>query len=928
MKLHLLTGSALVALVISSSVSAQEASSQTTGTKPAAAQDVPAGDITVTGIRRSNNIAISTKRAATNIVDSVAATDVRALPDSTIVEALQRVPGLSVLPATDNEHPRDEAATPVIRGLGPNYNNVTLDGLQIASPGTPNGTLGSITRGVRLDILPSSMISQLDVVKTFTPDLDPNAVGGAVNIITRSAFADGGRPFFTAEGSLGYTGDHGKPRDQADVGERFSATGSTTFGSEHQFGLTLSGNYQQLSSFTDSHMTTDTTSYNFYNSAGVLQTGNNLGNGYAVPQQDKYWYVQDKRTRYGLTGKFEAKISDALSGFVTLGYYYFKDNMQRNENTIGAVNMNTVSNQTATSGTYAGGRVEVGYENSDIISRTKVAQAGMDWRPDERQHLSARFGASRATYDETFSMIKYTTGAVRSAVGTGGTSSVDISPLAFTYNTSSLNHSFNVDPSAYYNLSNYTLGYYRPYNHRFAGDDVLTGRLDYDFNRGADAQGFGFGVGASYTDDRPSFNLDRTDYEPNTSQAAISLATALGPTGAALKYNTAGLNLLTINPTAATAQIAALAAAGGLNQTDQSGYNNQDDFEHVEKIFGAYGLVSYRSDAVSAEAGFHLDHTDQQTTGRIKTAAGWGPNRTGSKYTYVLPSAIATWHTTKALDLKAAFSQTIGRPAYDSYAARSSITFATTGDMGNPNATNVSVTVGNPNIKPRLSTNYDIAANYYLSNKYGGLISLAGFYKNIKDEIFTQSTQGYTYQGVTYVNALVSQPMNASSANIKGIEANAIVNSLGFISPWLKSIGASANYSLLDGHMTIPAVGTTAARTLDRLVGQPNYIANASIFYSHNGLELRGAWVRKGSALRAVVTNSYWQDLYWAPRSQIDLSASYTLRNGVAVVGQVSNVTHSRLTSLMGPGRDLLKDSYSVPTTFWLGIRITPKIKK
>ncbi|MEB1632548.1 TonB-dependent receptor plug domain-containing protein, partial [Xanthomonas campestris pv. campestris] len=128
----------------------------------------------VTGVRRANAAAVESKRAATNITDVISATDVRALPDSTIVEALRRVPGLSVLPATDNEHPRDEAATPVLRGLGPSYNNVTIDGLTIASPGTPNGTLGSITRGVRLDLLPASMVSELQVVKTFTADLDPN----------------------------------------------------------------------------------------------------------------------------------------------------------------------------------------------------------------------------------------------------------------------------------------------------------------------------------------------------------------------------------------------------------------------------------------------------------------------------------------------------------------------------------------------------------------------------------------------------------------------------------------------------------------------------------------------------------------------------------------------------------------------------------
>ncbi|WP_044100765.1 TonB-dependent receptor plug domain-containing protein, partial [Xanthomonas citri] len=208
----------------------------TTSRNDAAGRGAPAADapesgvktldaMQVTGVRRANAAAVESKRAATNITDVISATDVRALPDSTIVEALRRVPGLSVLPATDNEHPRDEAATPVLRGLGPSYNNVTIDGLTIASPGTPNGTLGSITRGVRLDLLPASMVSELQVVKTFTPDLDPNATGGAINLKTRSAFENGGKPFFSAEAALGHANDVGKPRDQDDPGYRLNATG-------------------------------------------------------------------------------------------------------------------------------------------------------------------------------------------------------------------------------------------------------------------------------------------------------------------------------------------------------------------------------------------------------------------------------------------------------------------------------------------------------------------------------------------------------------------------------------------------------------------------------------------------------------------------------------------------------------------------------
>lgn len=46
----------------------------------------------------------------------------------------------------------------------------------------------------------------------------------------------------------------------------------------------------------------------------------------------------------------------------------------------------------------------------------------------------------------------------------------------------------------------------------------------------------------------------------------------------------------------------------------------------------------------------------------------------------------------------------------------------------------------------------------------------------------------------------------------------------------------------------------------------------------------------------------------------------------LSLIGQVSNMTHSRITSVTGPGQNLLKDSYSVPTTYWVGLRFTPTL--
>lgn len=916
------------------------------GTKPAASNGDGATQVVVTGIRRSNQIAIASKFNATNITDVISASEVKALPDLTIVEALRRVPGLSVLPATDNEHPRDEAAIPVLRGLGAVYNNVTIDGMEVASPGTPQANQGSMNRGVRLDILPSSMVTELQVIKTFTPDLDPNAIGGAINMKTRSAFEGHGQPFLSADVSVGRANDTNKPFDQPNPGWRLGTTASRTFGPGNVFGVVFSANYQKLSTYTETHMTSDSTNENFFDNTGAYVSGANplnLGNGYAVPQNDKYWYVEDVRDRYGATLKLEYKPNDKLYSYVTGGYYYFRDNMTRNENIVYGPNQGAspVLNQTATSGTYSAGEIEVGYSNQVITTRTGLIQGGLEYQLDDKQKLTLRGSWSRATYSEPIYMIKFQSGAyaLKPAVSGGYGSGPAFSGLAangFTYNTANFNQVFAVNPSAYYNLSNYVLQYWRPDYHRGSSDDLGMARLDYAFNQGRNASGWGAAAGLAYTDDVVQYNVYRDDLELNANAAGniLTLNGLQGPiNNSPQKWS--GLDMLTIDPSLAKAALQAYNPAY-LNQTNQVAFSNQDNFWHQEKIFGAYAMATWRGDRLDATAGVHYDHTDQHTIGRLavgsnSVAANWHDAPTASSYGYLLPSALLTWHVQPDLNLRFGYSKTLGRPGYDQYAARSSVSYANGVDASQ----GVTLNIGNPNLKPRLSDNFDIAAEYRLGGGFDGLLSAAVFDKEIHHEIFslTNVYNTYSYAGTTYTagsgsSVSVIEPVNLSSTYVRGLELSAIANSFSPIAPLLKYVGASVNGALLDGHMDVPNSSSGTTRSLDYLVGQPKYTFNASLFYAKDGFELRAAYNKQGKALRAVVANIYWQDFYWAPRSQIDLQASYRVQKDITVFAQVTNAGRDRMTSYVGPNQNLLKDSYSVPSVIWLGFRYTPSFGK
>lgn len=880
---------------------------------PVSVEEVKAGEIygeeiLVTGTRGANQDAIAIKRRERGIVDAISSDEAQRLPDLTIINAIRRIPGVSVLPVSDNEHPRDEAISPVLRGLNQSYNNVTINGLPVASPGTPLSGSGSAGRGVRLDILPTSLVKQIVVVKTFTADLDPNAVGGAVDLRTRSAFDQGGKPFLVVDAGIANTSEKGLPTRQDDFGTRLSVTASTTFGADRNLGIVLSGNYQRLENYTEVHATTDSVFYNFYDDNGVRVTNNTLGNGIAVPQQDKSWYNQNDRERWSITGKLEGEFGD-VKLFGLLGYYRFTDQYDRNEIIINGRNA-SITNQTPTSGTYAGASAEVGYRTGATISTTRLAQAGIEWRPSDVDLLTIKGSLSKATSREPHDMVKFSAG-----MNSSGTV-IALPQLGFDYDTSQFHHSFNVDPDAYYDLSLYGGDYWRKIE-RNVGGKTADIRLDYRHN--IDGEGFGFGAGADYVENRAWYSIYRDQYK--ITDFSYTLADVGQISEAPLSFNRSGIRVLTIDNDRAW---------GIFNQnpglfimSDSSGSNNQDNFNHKEKSLSGYAMLSYNRGPLKMLAGLHGERTKLTTEGRIREQGVWGPIVTSSDYSFLLPSILGSYDLSPDLRLRAGFSQTIGRPSYEAYAARTSINFQNENDIGDPDAFNVSVNIGNPDIKPRKADNFDLSVEWNLSNQYGGLISAGLFHKNIRDEIYSAISQGFTYDNVTYKNATVTQPANASSAKISGIELAAIVNSLEFIAPVFSGFGLSANLSFMDGEMVVPVSGASH-RKVDRLLGQPDQIRNLSVFYTNGGFELRGAYNWTGRALREVVPGIAWQDIYWAPRKQFDLQARYDVRPGLSLVAEVSNITKERIDSVTGPGRNLLKDSYSTPRTAWLSINWTP----
>jgi iron complex outermembrane receptor protein len=136
----------------------------------ATAQDQQMETVVVTGIRAAIVQGLELKRESNVIVESIAAEDIGKMPDANLAEALQRVPGVAI------DRDGGEGRYVSIRGLGPDFNTVLLNGRRIAT--------SEWTRSFAFDTLSSDMVGGMNVYKTQQSFIREGGVGGTVDVRT------------------------------------------------------------------------------------------------------------------------------------------------------------------------------------------------------------------------------------------------------------------------------------------------------------------------------------------------------------------------------------------------------------------------------------------------------------------------------------------------------------------------------------------------------------------------------------------------------------------------------------------------------------------------------------------------------------------------------------------------------------------------
>ena len=250
------------------------------------------------------------------------------------------------------------------------------------------------------------------------------------------------------------------------------------------------------------------------------------------------------------------------------------------------------------------------------------------------------------------------------------------------------------------------------------------------------------------------------------------------------------------------------------------------NFEARETVSSGYVRFDQKiTDRVELMSGLRIENTNLAYTGRTYDADEDITSKTERRhnsYINFLPSLLMKWNVNEDFKVRGSFTQTLSRPKYSALVPSVNI-----------KRSDNEITIGNPELKPAMSYNFDLSADYYFRSI--GLVSAGVFYKKIDDFIVNQISNNYEYQGNVYTR--FTQPKNAGNANLLGIELS-YQRDFSFIAPALKCIGFYGTYTYT--HSRIEDFNFEGRENEEGLSmpGSPAHTANASLYFEKAGLNI------------------------------------------------------------------------------------------
>jgi TonB-dependent receptor len=241
--------------------------------------------------------AINIERTSDDIVQVLPQSVISSLPNTNIADAVGRLPSVTL------ERDEGEGKYVQIRGTEPRLSNMTINGVNIPSP-EPN------VRNIKMDVIPSALVDRIEVSKTLSANQDADAIGGSVNLVTKTA---GDRPFVSLEGMGGYS-----PIQDGRMLDSFNGNVGQRFGEKKQFGIMFGGTYDYNMRGIDD-VETGQGNYTF---TGGPNSGKNIQwiNGGIDTREYQYY-----RTRYGFATGLDYRVNPGTTLYLKGLYSDFHD---------------------------------------------------------------------------------------------------------------------------------------------------------------------------------------------------------------------------------------------------------------------------------------------------------------------------------------------------------------------------------------------------------------------------------------------------------------------------------------------------------------------------------------------------------------------------------------------------------------------------
>ncbi|REG96477.1 TonB-dependent receptor [Flavobacterium aquicola] len=796
--------------------------------------------------------ALNQQKNNKNIGNVISSDQVGRFPDANVGDALKRVPGITM------QNDQGEARNIIIRGLAPSLNSVTLNGDRIPSAEGDN-------RNVQMDLIPSDMISTIQVSKTLTPDMDADAIGGSVNLVTRSS-PNGERISATLAG--GYLPIRNKASFTAGLvyGNRFF---------DNKFGAVFSGSYNNV----------DYGSDNIENE----WVKDDFGNEFLQASEIRKYDVQ--RIRRSASFAFDYKFNENNTIFANAIYNWRDDRENRFRTTYddieavydaadeskivrfeGRVKRQTkggIDNDRNKSRRLEDQRVQNYALRGEHLIGSKV---DLDWsanysnareyRPEERyiEYRQKGLDITQDLSDTKFPLIT-----------TEGESLDKFKFDSVTENTDDTSESefgakvnvrfpFTIIPSEKGRIRT---------GLRLRLKEKKRDNIFYAYEPTGD--------GMELLSQVPTSYFDGKDFNPGSQYVPGTFASA---------------NYL-----------------GGLDLNNASLFDKETDpaeylttnYNAKESIYAAYIRWDQDfNDKLSMVVGFRVENTHIDYTGNrvldeeeLETTV----NNTNN-YTNVLPSVTLQYNATKDLILRAAATTALARPNY--YALAPYV---------NNIAADKEITAGNPNLDVTYAYNYDFMAENYF--KSVGLISGGVFYKKLHDFIYNYSDNQYTAEKFAVdfpgqINPIPAgekwsfvQPKNGETVDVYGFEF-AFQRQLDFFeSKFLKGFGIYLNYTYTKSEAKGIADEDGNERKDISLPGTAPHMFNGSLSWENNRFSARISTNFTSDYLDELGSEAY-NDSYYDKQLFLDANASYKITSKLRIFAEANNITNQPLRYYQG----------------------------